>query len=184
MRGDEHGLGTPIEDMTSIAAVHSLDSPAVTRKILMTLGFGIDAFHRVCHAHVLESVADLIRAGGYLGAFSLTQEMEEFELFRQATEYVISKTPSTQSIVCLSIISAVEGHFGNHHRTTRTAGSELFINPLMALYWCFRLDEVAKRVLYLESFRDAPNYIQAEMRIEKFRVTMSHAIRPWKDLPM
>ena len=54
----------------------------------------------------------------------------------------------------------------------------------MSLYWCFRLEEVAKPVLYLDSFRNAPNYIQAEMRIKKFRVTMSHAIRPWKDLPM
>src|SRR6185436_16519233 len=74
MRGDEEGLGTPEEDMTSIAAVHALQIP---RKLLVCLGFGIDAFHEVCHTHVLEAVADLIRAGGYLGAFSLMQEMPE-----------------------------------------------------------------------------------------------------------
>src|ERR1700677_3918845 len=47
MRGDEAGLGTPEEDIASIAAVDELD---VANKFLVCLGFGVDSFHRVCHA--------------------------------------------------------------------------------------------------------------------------------------
>lgn len=42
MRGDESGLGTPTEDMASIAAVNKLK---VRTKILMCIGLGIDTFH-------------------------------------------------------------------------------------------------------------------------------------------
>jgi hypothetical protein len=48
MRGDEVGLGTPQEDIASIAAVDQLD---VATKLLVCLGFGVDTFHGVCHAH-------------------------------------------------------------------------------------------------------------------------------------
>src|SRR6185295_13843138 len=82
MRGDEEGLGTPQEDMASIAAVDELDIP---RKFLVCLGFGVDSYHGVCHSHVLESIADLIRAGGYLGAFSLTLDMPIVQKFIDAT---------------------------------------------------------------------------------------------------
>src|ERR1700722_12408298 len=56
MRGDEAGLGTPEEDIASIAAVDELD---VKNKFLVCLGFGVDSFHGVCHAHALEAVAEL-----------------------------------------------------------------------------------------------------------------------------
>ncbi len=53
MRGDEAGLGTPEEDIASIAAVDELG----VEKYLVCLGFGVDAFHGVCHGHALEAVA-------------------------------------------------------------------------------------------------------------------------------
>ena len=58
MRGDEAGLGTPQEDISSITAVNEL---AIERKMLACLGFGIDHFHGVCHAHFLEAFAELTR---------------------------------------------------------------------------------------------------------------------------
>jgi hypothetical protein len=181
MRGDEDGLGTPVEDMTSICAADQLDLP---RKILLCLGFGIDAFHGVCHNHVLEAVAELARAGGYLGAFSLTADMPEVRLFRDATEYVLAQTSSRPSIVCTSILSAIEGQFGNHHRTDRTAGSELYINPLMSLYWAFRLDQVARRVPYLNGMRNLCGYVDVEQYIDLYHLAQWHRIRTAKPLPM
>jgi hypothetical protein len=124
MRGDEAGLGTPEEDMTAIAAVAALDPKLVPRRMLACLGFGIDTFHGVCHADVLEAIADLSRAGGYLGAFSLAPDMPEAEKFVDATEYVLKQTPSRVSIVCSSILSALEGRFGDFHRpSARSAAS-------------------------------------------------------------
>lgn len=68
LRGDESGLGTPEEDMASLAALHGLDAPI---KLAAALGFGIDAHHGVNHAQVLENIAAIDRNGGYLGAFSI-----------------------------------------------------------------------------------------------------------------
>lgn len=181
MRGDEEGLGTPVEDMTSICAVDQLD---VQRKMLVCLGFGIDAFHGVCHAHVLEAVAELIRAGGYLGAFSLTRDMPEVQRFVEATEFVNARTSERPSIVCTSILSALEGQFGNFHRTARTMGNELFINPLMAFYWCFRLEQVARRITYLEGMRQLSGYLATSEYIDRYHLSQFDRIRPRRDLPM
>ena len=52
LRGDEQNLGTPAEDMTSLAAVAALDLPT---RVVACVGFGIDGFHGVCHANWLET---------------------------------------------------------------------------------------------------------------------------------
>jgi hypothetical protein len=181
LRGDEEDLGTPVEDMSSIAAVDSL--AGVPRKILTCLGFGIDAFHGVCHAHVLENIADVARAGGYLGAFSLTPDMREVQQFEEATRYVLQHTSSRPSIVLTSILSALEGRYGDHHATERTFGSELFINPLMSLYWCFRLEQVARRILYLDAIRDLSGYVEVERAIVQSQVRTPR-LRERRQLPM
>lgn len=132
MRGDEAGLGTPQEDVTSLAAVAGL--PDIPTKLVSCIGFGIDAFHGVCHAHFLENVAAIEKDGGYLGMLSLGRETEEGRAFLDAAEHARLETPGRPSIVSGCIASAVQGDFGDVHFTTRTAGSELFINPLMAAY--------------------------------------------------
>jgi hypothetical protein len=129
-------------------------------------------FHGVSHVDVLEAIPELSRAGGYLGAFSLTDEMDEVRLFRQATEYVLERRPDRGGIVCSSILSALAGRFGDHHASERTQGSELFINPLMSLYWSFRLDAVARRNLYLEQVRGLEGFVETQLAIQGFRASM------------
>ncbi|MGN9807137.1 DUF1152 domain-containing protein, partial [Micromonospora sp. L32] len=60
LRGDESDLGTPVEDITSLAAVAALDVPV---KLVTSLGFGIDAYDGVNHVQVLENLAALDRHG-------------------------------------------------------------------------------------------------------------------------
>lgn len=164
MRGDEAGLGTPAEDMTSLAAVHGLE---IDTKLVACLGFGIDAFHGVCHAHFLEAVADLTRAGAFLGATSLLPDWPEVVRYRQSVEYAHERMQP--SIVNASIVSAIEGHFGDHHATDRTRGSSLFINPLMGLLWGFELDAIAKRSLYLRELEGTRTIWDVQLIIEAFR---------------
>ncbi len=180
MRGDEAGLGTPQEDMVSLLAAHTV--PDISRKLLACIGFGVDAFHGICHANFLENVAALIQEGAYLGAWALTREMREFELYREAAEFVSSRMPRHHSIVSSSIISAVEGRFGDCHATKRTEGSTLFINPLMPIYWAFDLETVAQRNLYLEQIAQTETYQQLSMAIEKFRALLPKT-RPWMEIP-
>lgn len=180
MRGDEHGLGTPQEDIASITAVHELD---VERKLLACLGFGIDHYHGVCHAHFLEAVAELTRQRAYLGTVSLVADMPEVRRYREATETVFALMPHHVSIVSSSILSALEGMYGDHHATERTEGSELWINPLMTVYWCFRLAPVAERILYRDAMLPTRSYLDINAAILEFR-TRCQTIRPPTAIPL
>jgi hypothetical protein len=146
------------------------------------LGFGIDAFHGVCHAHYLENAAALIANEAHVGTWSLMYEMEEFRLYCEACDFVMARMPRHPSIVNSSIISAVMGGFGDQHATKRTEGSELFINPLMALYWAFRLEHVAQRNLILNQIANTVTYQELSLAIEAFHATVPK-LRAWKDIP-
>lgn len=180
MRGDEAGLGTPAEDMASIAAVHEL---TVERKLLVCLGFGVDHFHGVCQAHFLEATAELTRSGGYLGMFSLVEEMPEVRMYRGAVEAVFKAMPRDISIVNSSILAALSGRYGDHHETRRTRGNELWINPLMPVYWCFQLEAVARRVLYLNAIKETVSHSDVTWAISAFQDSCT-TIRPRKPLPL
>jgi hypothetical protein len=179
MRGDEAGLGTPAEDMVSLAAVSALEQ--VPTKLVACIGFGIDAFHGVCHAHFLENVAALTADGGFLGAFSVLPSMPEGRAFLDAVAHAQSRTPGRPSIVNGSIAAAVEGRFGDVQFTDRTASSELFINPLMGLYWAFDLAAVARRSMYLPALEGTEDIFEVSARIEAFR--RSIRARPRKIIP-
>ncbi|MCE9668401.1 DUF1152 domain-containing protein [Myxococcus stipitatus] len=179
MRGDEVGLGTPHEDIASLGAVHALP---VRDKLVVCLGFGVDRYHGVCHAHFLESVAALSKAGAYLGVTALLEPMPEAALFKEAVTYVCQRMPQAPSIVSLSVVSALEGEYGDVHRTERTRGSTLWINPLMSMYWAFDLGAVARRCLYLDALRDTQTHWEMDAVIELFREELR--IRPWQDIPV
>jgi hypothetical protein len=181
MRGDEASLGTPEEDFASLAAAQSVSG--VDKKRLISIGFGVDSFHGVSHALVLENISALIRDGGFLGAWSLRPDDEDFLRYRDAYAYSQSGSAAQASIVNASILSAVEGRFGEHHATRRTEGSKLFINPLMGLYWSFDLDHVARRTLCLEAIRGTTTSREISAALERFRESLA-LTRPRQILPI
>jgi hypothetical protein len=166
MRGDEAGLGTPAEDMTSLAAVAAVDVPV---KLVTCLGFGIDAYHGVVHTQVLENLAALDRAGAYLGALSIPGASREAQLYRDAVATAQKATPIRPSIVNGQIAAATRGAFGDVQFTRRTTGSTLFVNPLMAIYFTVGLDGLAAHNLYLERLENTYGMRQVAARIEAFR---------------
>lgn len=180
MRGDEIGLGTPQEDMASLAALDELKD--ISNRIVLSVGFGIDAFHGVCHAHVLENIAALTAHDGFLGSWSLLKQSDEFAFYRDACDYVSSRLPKHPSIVNTSIIDATTGWFGNHHGTKRTEGSELFLNPLMSFYWAFDAEKLARRNLYIDLIKTTQTYTELTLAIETFQATQTK-VRHWRDIP-
>ena len=179
MRGDESGLGTPHEDATSLVAVNELRGP---RKLLACLGFGVDHFHGVSHADYLEATAELIRSGAYLGAFSLTPDMPSVQKYKDACEAVFQMMPRYTSIVNSSIVSAIDGQYGDYHATSRTHGSELWINPLMGLYWTYHLPAVAARLQYYQPMLNTITLSDVGLVIERHRDSVS--IRPRVNIPV
>jgi hypothetical protein len=180
MCGDEAGLGTPQEDMASLAAAADVDG--VEQRFVACLGFGIDTYHGVCHAHFLENVSPLIGDGGFLGAWSLLREMPEFQFYEQACRYAHKCMPDRNSIVNSTIMAAVNGWSGDLHPTKRTEGTKVSINPLMAQYWTFDLNTVAARNRYLDRIRPTESYQELSLAIETFRALNKNE-RPWADLP-
>jgi hypothetical protein len=166
MRGDEAGLGTPAEDIMSLAAVAGLDVPT---RVVTCVGLGIDSFHGICHANWLENVAGLIQNGGFLGALALRNEMPEVQTYIDAVNAADQATSGRASIVNGSVVSALEGRFGDYHRTSRTKSSRLFISPLMSILWAFDLITVARRNLYLDRLEQTRNIWDVLSAIESFR---------------
>jgi hypothetical protein len=166
LRGDESNLGTPVEDLTSVAAVAGLD---VAVKLVTCLGFGIDAHDGVNHVEVLENLAALDREGGYLGALSIPGTSREAELYRDAVAAAQAATPERPSIVQGQIAAATSGAFGDVQFTRRTNGSKLFVNPLMAMYFTVDLDKLAARCLYLDRIENTWGRRQVISRIAAFR---------------
>lgn len=179
MRGDEAGLGTPQEDLTSVAAVNALEG---IEKQVLCLGFGIDRYHGICHAQFLENVAALSRQGAFLGTLSLTPSLPEARWYQEAVAFAAEQMPQSVSIVSSSISSAINGEYGDVHKTPRTSGSVLWINPLMSLYWAFELEAVARRCLYLEAILKTETSLDVHAIIERFRQTVP--TRPWADIPV
>lgn len=167
MRGDEAGLGTPEEDLTSVAALAALDD--VPQRLVVSVGFGVDAYHGVSHALVLENIAALEREGAYLGAFSISRATREGALFVDAVAHAQEQTPDRPSIVNGSIAAAVRGEFGNVQFTRRTRFSELFVNPLMSLCFAFELSGLAARCLYLDRIENTHLMRQVHSEISAFR---------------
>lgn len=179
MRGDEAGLGTPEEDMASVAALAPLEDVPV--RLVVSVGFGVDAYHGVNHVQVLENIAALERDGGYLGAFSIPRSTREGALYLDAVAHAQHHTPGHPSIVNGSVAAAVRGEFGDVRFTERTRGSELFVNPLMSLCFAFELPALAARCLYLDRIEDTHLMRQIHSRIAEFRDTV--VTRPGRTFP-
>ncbi|MEU8007939.1 DUF1152 domain-containing protein [Catellatospora sp. NPDC049111] len=166
MRGDETGLGTPEEDMTSLAAVAGLD---VAVKLVCCLGFGIDAYHGVNHVQVLENLAELDQAGAYLGALSIPGDSPQARAYVEAVVHARALTPGWPSIVNGQIAAALQGLHGDVQFTRRTGGSRLFVNPLMAVYFTVDLAGLAARNLLLDRIEGTHVMRQVSVAIEEFR---------------
>lgn len=178
MCGDEAGVGTPEEDIASLAAVAGVEVPV---RLVVCAGFGIDAYHGVCHAHVLENLAALDRDGAYLGALSIPGRSEEAESYLDAVAHAQRHTPARPSIVNGQIAAAVRGDFGDVRFTERTRGSELFVNPLMAVYFTVDLPGLARRLRYPPALYDTGTQYEVRAVIETFRAGIE--CRPRRPLP-
>lgn len=157
MRGDEAQTGTMIEDAISLFAINELSQ--IPTRLIACLGFGSE--QSVAYTQVLENIAALTLAGGFLGACSLTPQMHAYKAYEDAVLYTQGKRYQDASVINSCIISATQGHFGNHHLTEKTQGSRLWVSPLMPIYWFFDLPTVAQHNLFLPELRDTSTFMQA-----------------------
>lgn len=176
-RGDEALAGTVLEDYASLVAVALLDE--VPARLMACVGMGVEG--DVSHACVLENVAALCALGGFLGTSALPAQSEACQQYAEAVAYVHAQPGQQPSVINASILSAAEGRFGDYHATERTRGSELWISPLMSLYWCFMVEAVAARNLFLAALQQART--MGEMFDAIYPASDQMPLRPAKPLP-
>ncbi|MEW6210094.1 MAG: DUF1152 domain-containing protein [Acidobacteriota bacterium] len=142
LRGDEFSIGTPEEDLTSLAAVNQMN---VSTKILACVGLSAEIRDQINHAQVFERMAKLARTGGYLGAAALVKGAESCRMYREAVDFVFAgQKRQRRSHVHSTIIKAINGRFGQE-------GPFVWLSPLLNMYWFFSLDTVAREHLFLKS---------------------------------
>ena len=157
MRGDETEMGTVIEDACSLFAVNELSQ--VHTRLLACVAMGAE--QDIAYAQVLENIADLTKAGAFLGACALLSQMESYQAFEEAVLFTQGQLLQDPSVINSSLISAVRGQHGNYHLTDKTRGSQMRISPFMTLYWFFDLQGVAAHNKFLSRLQNTYTFMDA-----------------------
>ena len=174
------GLGTPQEDICSMAAAYQTN---VEKHFLLSVGFGIDHFHGVSHYRFLENVTEIMKSGGYLGMFQMTKEMKEVTKYIDAVNFANKRMIGKESIVSNSIVSALEGEYGDFHKTLRTKGSQLWINPLMTIFWVFDLRKVIPKIKYYDFIKSGITIGDFNRQLSRYRNSLK-ILRKKRNLPI
>ena len=185
MRGDEEGLGDPLEDAISVAAVAGLTN--VRTKILFLLGLGADRFNGVSDAATLRAIAELTTAGGFLGAISLEPNSNALGFYKRAVDHVYSNQ-SFRSALTGFILSAAEGHFGGEivppSLVHRVRPGKFFLWPLMAILWAFDIHTVAKRSLLVGWLEHCRTFRECHYALVNGRASLPEGPRAIENFPL
>lgn len=184
MRGDEEGLGDPIEDCVSVTSLASLTE--IRERILVTIGLGCDRFNHVSDAASLRAIAELTAAGGFLGAVGLHEGSPAFAFYRDALEH-IDVHQVFRSVLSGAVVSAGEGWFGRDsvppRLGTRVRAGEIFLWPLMAMLWGFDVEVVARRSLMSGWIRDQETVSGCHLAVAEGRARLGDRLRGVEELP-
>ncbi|KAB2902985.1 MAG: DUF1152 domain-containing protein [Kofleriaceae bacterium] len=162
LRGDERSIGTPSEDLASLAAVHALDAPGLTR-ILACVGMGAELRDGICHADALERIAVLTRRRAFLGAAALVPGTPAGDLYLAAVEHVFAgQAALKRSHVHACITSACAGEFGDQ-------GPHIWLSPLLSMFWFFDAAAVAADHVFLPELAGTESIWEVAARVEAAR---------------
>jgi hypothetical protein len=159
LRGDETSLGTPSEDLTSLAAVHRLGVPAR----IACIGMSAELRDGIPHEQVFARIAELARAGGYLGASAVVRGTPRGDRYRDAVAHVFANQGAQkQSHIHRCITAAMDGEYG-------TIAPHVWLSALMPMHWWFDLDAVARTHLFLRELAETETIWDVVARIEGIR---------------
>jgi hypothetical protein len=81
MVGNEAGLGDPLEDAASVAAAAAMKGN-IRHRMVISVGFGADRYNDVSDFSSLRAVAEITKAGGFLGSVSLEPSSLGYEFYK------------------------------------------------------------------------------------------------------
>lgn len=113
---------------------------------------------------------------------TLTRQMKSYQQFRDAVLYIFEQQLTYPSVICASVTSAVDGHYGDYHLTKRTQGNTLRISPLMSMYWFFDAKGIIRHNQIISSLRLTYTVDDAWRKFETRRQELS--LRPTPEFPL
>lgn len=165
--GDEEENGTILEDFISLAALQDIK----VDKMVCCIGFGTETEENMNHYRILENIAELIKDNGFIGSFSLTKNMLEFEKYSQECERVWEDR--RKSHIHTKVISAVKGGFLNNQyenidpQLVCSTGIE-FISALSSIYWFFNFESVARKNKVLPILKKSNTFVDAKLLLRQY----------------
>ena len=163
LRGDETSLGTPGEDLASLAAIHGLEGVTA---FMASVGFGAELRDGIQHAQALRAIARLSAAGGYIGCASLSPHTKAGRAYLSAHDFITGQQTGVRGSHIHSVVrKAMEGEFGFE-------GSQTWISPVSSIYWYFSLPVVAQSHLFLDAIENTSSQWEVNSIIEGIRKTM------------
>lgn len=172
LRGDELSLGTPSEDLASLAAATMQGIPVT----LACVGMTSELRDGIAHAQVFERIAELTREGAYLGASALVPGDAATDAYVAAVEHVFAgQAEQKQSHVHKVILSAIRGEFG-------ATAPHVWLSPLLNMFWFFDAHTVARTHKFLDFLSETDSIWEVAARIEGARKSL--AIRERSQIPV
>ena len=171
MKGDEIGLGDPIEDQVTIASINNLDK--INEKMLVVIGYGSDKFNGVTNEDSMKAISEITKRNGFLGTFSLIKDSDEYNFYKDLISLI--QNQSFKSIISCNILSSAEGDYGSDIRSPfilenkRLDPSDLNINILYSILFFFDIEKVAERSLVIPIIKNCETVIDCEIQLKEFR---------------
>jgi hypothetical protein len=166
MKGDEAYKGTITEEYVNFAAIKDLN----VKKIHVCFGFGTEKEENISHYRVLENIAELTRNDGFLGTCSLTKNSNSFKVYKNTYNLVNNYPEHKKSHIHPRIISAIEGEFGlksSSDKTLMASNQDVFISPLMGMYWFFDGKKVIDSIKCLNDLTNDRLFVQSTIKINE-----------------
>ena len=136
---------------------------------------------------MLENMSNLAFYDKFYGSFSLTHNMQEFQLYLRECHKTWGEE-RRKSHIQTKIISAVAGHFGSKNFYSEVDPrlenpvDHCFISLLSSLYWMFDLDAVIENNLIVQSLKTANTFTDAKLLLRQFM--MKQQLRSHETIPL
>jgi hypothetical protein len=173
LRGDERSIGTPSEDLASLAAIAAVDVPT---KVLACVGMSSELRDGIGHADALERIAAHTARGAFLGAAALLAGTPGGDLYLAALRHVFAhQADQKRSHVHAVVEAACRGEFGER-------GPHVWLSPLLNMYWFFDAAAVIADHAFLPELADTDSIWEVTARVEAARKVL--AIKPRASIPI
>lgn len=160
LKGNETSIGTPAEDLVSLAAAYVQNVP---EKLVCCVGFGSEIRDGVLLGQALARVAELTKENGFYGVAAIESLSEFGKDYMNVVSYLFEnqkglKTSHIHGIV----LDAIAGGFGRK-------GKHVYLTPLLNMIWFFNLNTVFETHCFAKHILETENMFQSAAIAEGFR---------------